>query len=345
MSNETLLKSWVFIFILTLIGVMTYLDYSSGYTRVVLIPFQPEVIVTQEIHINNISRTHEIQTSKISNSSSKSNGSNMCPKMPPNLQGDLHINLTNKINISNDIKEAKRFNVKLGGIYSPPQCTSNHHVALIIPFRDREEHLKVFLHYIHPFLQRQLIKYRIFVIEQAGEKVFNRGKLFNVGFVEAMKRKKFGCIVMHDVDLIPENDQNLYYCPSVPRHLSVKVDVLKYKLPYSTIFGGVAAMMSKHYKLVNGYSNKFWGWGGEDDDFYNRIRDKGLGISRYAGDITRYKMFKHKQASKNPQRKNLMKVGIKEHHKNDGLSTLKYKLLKVKLKPLYTWILVNIDQD
>ena len=38
-----------------------------------------------------------------------------------------------------------------------------------------------------------------------------------------------------------------------------------------TIFGGVAAMKTEHFRLVNGFSNKFFGWGGEDDDLYNRL--------------------------------------------------------------------------
>ena len=30
------------------------------------------------------------------------------------------------------------------------------------------------------------------------------------------------------------------------------------------------------FKKVNGFSNQFWGWGGEDDDMSNRIRNKKL---------------------------------------------------------------------
>ena len=42
------------------------------------------------------------------------------------------------------------------------------------------------------------------------------------------------------------------------------------RLPYSTIFGGAGSLTKEHFKLINGFSNKFWGWGGEDDDLYNR---------------------------------------------------------------------------
>lgn len=34
----------------------------------------------------------------------------------------------------------------------------------------------------------------------------------------------------------------------------------------------------KDFKFVNGLSNKYWGWGLEDDEFYLRLRFDFLGI-------------------------------------------------------------------
>jgi len=42
------------------------------------------------------------------------------------------------------------------------------------------------------------------------------------------------------------------------------------RVPYDGIFGGVTAFKRQHFELVNGFSNQFYGWGGEDDDMYNR---------------------------------------------------------------------------
>ncbi len=56
--------------------------------------------------------------------------------------------------------------VELGGTWEPRNCTSRHHVAIIIPYRDRDEHLRMFLAHMHPFLQRQQLNYTIYVIEQ-----------------------------------------------------------------------------------------------------------------------------------------------------------------------------------
>lgn len=56
-----------------------------------------------------------------------------------------------------------------GGRFRPEDCSSRHRVAVIIPYRDRIEHLSVFIHHLHPILQRQQIDYAIYVVEQAGK--------------------------------------------------------------------------------------------------------------------------------------------------------------------------------
>mgnify|MGYP000173909647 CR=1 FL=1 len=53
----------------------------------------------------------------------------------------------------------------------------------------------------------------------------------NAAFSRASKESTtpFDCFVFHDVDLIPENDYNVYECdPQGPRHLAPAVDELRY---------------------------------------------------------------------------------------------------------------------
>ena len=48
--------------------------------------------------------------------------------------------------------------------------------------------------------------------------------LFNIGFAMATNLTSldyWNCFIFHDVDLLPEDDRNLYNCPTKPRHMSV----------------------------------------------------------------------------------------------------------------------------
>ena len=208
-----------------------------------------------------------------------------CSLIPDHLVGRLKVLLEDKSweDISKDLEQ-----IEEGGEYSPATCYPKDRVAVIIPFRNRDSQLRIFLNYIHPILMRQNIHYRIFVLSQEDNETFNRAMLFNVGFAEASKISAWDCFIFHDVDLLPEDDRNLYTCPDSPRHMSVAVDKFKYNLPYKDLFGGVSAISTEHFKLINGFSNQFWGWGGEDDDMSRRVRDNKLIISRYKPGIARW---------------------------------------------------------
>lgn len=265
-------------------------------------------------------------------------GKSLCPPIPPNLTGPIRV-----LKDSPSFDELEKIFPMLepGGHYRPQECQARDRVALIVPFRDRAQHLRTLLLNLHPLLQRQQLDYGIFVIEQTGDGSFNRAMLMNVGFVEALKLYNYDCFIFHDVDLLPEDDRNLYTCPEQPRHMSVAVDVLKYKLPYQSIFGGVSAMTKTQFQKVNGFSNMFWGWGGEDDDMSNRIRHHGYHISRYPANVARYKMLTHHKQHANPKRYEFLNTGRKRF-KTDGLSSLQYNVKELNLGKLYTRILVEL---
>ncbi len=43
---------------------------------------------------------------------------------------------------------------------------ARHKVAVIIPYRDREEHLSLLLYHLHPMLRKQQLDYTVIVVEQ-----------------------------------------------------------------------------------------------------------------------------------------------------------------------------------
>ena len=267
----------------------------------------------------------------------------VCQWPSSQLVGNLHVDMQTQSLES--LKETELKFVLPGGSWHPKHCSPRQKVAIIIPFRKRESHLPIFLRQLHPILKRQELLYQIYVIEQADKYLFNRGKLMNVGFAEALKDKSFTCFVFHDVDLVPENDQNDYGCPTSPRHLSVAIDKFKYKLPYPNIFGGVEMFTREHFEKVNGFSNAYWGWGAEDDDLYRRVIENKLKVSRPSLKVGKYKMIMHAQSKDiNPKKSKQLKKS-KERMSSDGLSSLQYIVLKKDTMPLYTLIKVDLNMD
>ena len=55
-----------------------------------------------------------------------------------------------------------------------------------------------------------------------------------------------------------------------PMHYSGYIDKFQYKIPYIDLFGGIVAFTAEIFEKINGYSNEYWGWGGEDDDLFRK---------------------------------------------------------------------------
>lgn len=123
------------------------------------------------------------------------------------------------------------------------------------------------------------LHFSIYVIEQQDEKPWNKGLLYNIGAKQAIV-DKFPCLILHDIDLLPLDSGNLYSCLHEPRHMSASIDKFRFVLTYDYLVGGALAIRSDQYIAVNGFSNKFEGWGGEDDDFAGRLKAKNLKVVR-----------------------------------------------------------------
>ena len=117
-------------------------------------------------------------------------------------------------------------NLKPGGLFEPKFCEPAN-VAIVIPCRNREQHLRAFLHHMHAILQRQLLKYQFFVVEQYGNDVFNKATLMNIGFTEAYQLGNWDYVIFHDVDLFVEDDRAQFTCPDGPVHLAGYLDKVK----------------------------------------------------------------------------------------------------------------------
>uniref|UniRef100_A0A914NB92 Beta-1,4-N-acetylgalactosaminyltransferase n=2 Tax=Meloidogyne TaxID=189290 RepID=A0A914NB92_MELIC len=238
-----------------------------------------------------------------------------------------------------------------GGHWRPKECKSRQKVAIVVPYRNREPHLRTFLHNIHRFLQKQQLDYAIFIVEQLGNKLpFNKGRLTNIGVLEAIRVYPFDCIVFHDIDTYPENDNLLYRCstdPKYTRHFSVYLERAKYIERYAEFVGGVLALTVEQLRKVNGYSNDFWGWGAEDDDLNNRVKLANMSFTRSKTNISRFRNTIHERDSGNapdPCRRKLLGL-TRQKYLTDGFSNLNYRVESINYGKLYTHIKAIIPEE
>jgi predicted glycosyltransferase involved in capsule biosynthesis len=189
---------------------------------------------------------------------------------------------------------------------------------IIIPYRDREEHLNVFIKEFNNFIK---LDYKITVVEQLNDRAFNRAKLLNIGF-DINKENGYFCF--HDVDMIPiEAD---YSYPEEPIHMATNASQFEYNLPFNDYYGGVNLFNKKDFIRVNGYSNDYWGWGIEDDDLLKRVINSGFKLLRRKGV---YKSLEHLKSEINHEYRtnSLSKYYSNYDFRKDGLNNLNYDVI------------------
>ena len=152
-------------------------------------------------------------------------------------------------------------------------------LAIIVPYRDREEHLNVFVPHMYEFLKDKGIDYTIFIIEQSDDRPFNYGKLCNSAIKEI--GKEYTYFAFHDIDMLPISDECDYGYPEAPTHLANNVEAHDYKLPYPQYFGGVVVISREDFERANGYSNEYWGYGFQDLDLLYRLQRSGAYLEKF----------------------------------------------------------------
>lgn len=151
-----------------------------------------------------------------------------------------------------------------------------HKLGIIVPYRNRRTQLDIFKFAISEYFLNSKIKYEVFIIEQDDAKQFNRGMLLNIGYKYAIKN---GCdyVVFHDIDMLPYKVDYSY--SDTPLHLSTDF-LFSWKTDeremFDQYFGGVTMFTVKDFETINGYSNKYWSWGFEDDDLLLRCKENNI---------------------------------------------------------------------
>jgi hypothetical protein len=218
-------------------------------------------------------------------------------------------------------------------------------MLVLIPYRDREAHLREFLPSFQGFMAAHAaqIPYSICTIEQADSQLFNRGKLLNIGFDLYHSCADYVCY--HDVDMLPESEACDYSYPDNPTQLALYLSRWNYEIRRPSgfdiskeYFGGVTLMKQEHVRLINGFSNGYWGWGAEDNDLYQRCLAKGLRFDHRPG---RFFCLPHADQDQddplvkhNRERRKVKVASGMADMDEDGLNALHYTVLEeVVLSP------------
>jgi hypothetical protein len=135
----------------------------------------------------------------------------------------------------------------------------------------------------------RLVNVKLVIVEQEEGKLFNRGKLLNIGFIENIDKANY--FIFHDVDINPQKESDILEKYAVENQEGVIQGI--YTSQYETL-GGVIKIHKNDFHSMNGFPNTYWGWGVEDRALYNRATCLGKNIVFYIRNCEerRFKYFK-----------------------------------------------------
>jgi hypothetical protein len=163
---------------------------------------------------------------------------------------------------------------------------------IVVPYRAREEHLRLFVPFVRAYFSRDKvdreIPYHVLVVEQENGLPFNRGALNNIGFM--LGRDESDYTAFHDVDYLPiwadysfvdTLTPLVWFGADVRPIVPGQPERLRHDL--NTFFGGVVLVPNSDFERVNGFANQYWGWGYEDCDLVDRFTASGFTPGRRRG--------------------------------------------------------------
>lgn len=195
-------------------------------------------------------------------------------------------------------------------------------LSIIVPYRDREEHLKLFI----PHMNKYLPDSKIVVVEQADDKPFNRGKLLNIGFLESKNRIRYYCF--HDADHLPLNVS--YTCMDGIYQLAAS-DIQK-----KNFLGGVTMFDSHTFSSVGGYHNDYF-HRAEDNELDFHLKRWGIKVMSRFGE---FKQLPHMRNSAEFIPELWQKAQLPRTI--NMLETCKYELISKEVYETHTHIKVSL---
>ena len=211
-------------------------------------------------------------------------------------------------------------------------------LAFIVPYRNREEHLRQFV----PHYRRLFPDAGIYVVHQLGNGMFNRGMLLNIGLLYA--EEKADAFDLCDIDMLAVEGHVDYSFPNAVTHLASAASQFNYSMPYEKYFSGHVLLTAEQMRSVNGFCNDYQGYGCEDDCFYRSFIQKGLPVDRRYG---RYECLAHERVVDKDStlmdafNRNWERLMLARDF-SSGLSSCRYCLVQVHAHDEYTQLDVEL---
>lgn len=195
-------------------------------------------------------------------------------------------------------------------------------LSIIIPYRNRVEQLNIFI----PCIKSYLPEANVFIVEQADDKPFNRGKLLNVGSQNVDHHNSY--YVFHDIDMLPikvsyrERD-------GVTQIAFSDIQLIDY-------LGGVTMFNPYEFVRSGGYHNDFW-HRAEDNEMRFNLKRRGVPV------LNRFGIFKQLPHERpEVEFDPVLWKKAQAPRTKDMLKTCEYKLISKELKDGYTHIKVEL---
>jgi hypothetical protein len=138
---------------------------------------------------------------------------------------------------------------------SPTERSYDKRLAIVVPYRDRAEHLKSFLPHVATYFERDKLDCRIalsiHVVEQAGRAPFNRGLVNNCGY--RLVRGSVDYVCFHDVDYLPIWADYAWS----PQPARLIWHGLRLQEDWRRFFGAVVLFDNAAFERVNGFPNAY----------------------------------------------------------------------------------------
>ena len=148
----------------------------------------------------------------------------------------------------------------------------------VVPYRNRPAQLRVFLSHMKYLLEDiPADQYKIYIMNQADHRPFNRGGMRNLGFLRA--KEEFPD-TYREIDFIFHDLDNLIGEKNLVHFTTKRGEVDHIFGSYENRnVGGIWVIKGGDFEKINGYPN-FWGWGYEDDMVAFRIEEENLILKR-----------------------------------------------------------------